>query len=807
RIKIADRFRQGSENYLQHKKFFSILRELHRIYLVLSQKDATQPIKKLLDRYQIKYREAEFCRFCLMDNRLTRLTAEQSCNNYGETICIDCAMDELKREMQYLGFTPDSRFLGVMRKIVSRIKDVQKIIPIFQGRFNAARHKDLTLYDQLKEYHPRIKIRRVEEIEIPSELKEVLRQSGVEEFLPIQNLAIEKGLLRNQDLLVVSSTSTGKTLIGELAGVSKILHERKKGMKNRSLVFLNPLRAICNQEKDRFQHKYGRLGLKTAIKVGMSHINVKNEDLVIIDDDLKQADIITATYEGFDYVLRQGDFRNRIREPGTVIIDEIQTLGDPERGAILDGLISRIRTFFPEAQVIGLSATIQNAKEIAERLNLEPVFFPVEDRPVPIDRHLVLCKSESEKIYNMANLIKVAYKQGKFGHFGTSIVFTNSRLRTHLLSESLNQRGVRALAYHAGLTFFERKKIEEIFEKGKIQAIVTTYALGAGFDAPAAQVIFESLYMGIDELTPNMFLQMSGRAGRYKMHEKGEVYLLAEIGKSLHSRETEDQIALRLLNSGAEELQVGGNPEEVETEVLASLSAGINKKEELVHFYDHMLHAEENLDSMVKSFVKSKLIRDDLTVTNLGKAVSLSFFTIDEARTIIKELQQGVDPVDIAIMSEYFDNIYIDPKIHAELVNTFKTNIPTKFFAATITELTLTYKKYRKKLPLYVQKLLGTWQNAFFDCDCPKKSECTCGFIKINRKILELRMEDKKTPKEISKHFKGEFKLNIYSGDLLRYLDGINHKLRGISRIATALGKDDVSKEIEIIIKKIENPY
>ncbi|MHA1144976.1 MAG: DUF5814 domain-containing protein [Candidatus Helarchaeota archaeon] len=807
RIRVADKFKVGPQDYIQHKKFYAILRDLNMVYFVQSQLDKAVPVKKHLKRYQIKFGDAEFCRFCLLENKLTRLSDEQSCNNFGEIICINCAMDELQREMKYSGFVPNAKFLNVMRNIIKRIKDLQKVIPIFQGRFNAARHKDLTLYDRLEGRPQKIKSKKVEEVEIPNELKEILEKNGINEFLPIQNLAIESGLLRSEDLLVVSSTSTGKTLIGELAGVSKILHERHQDLPNKSLIFLNPLRAICNQEKQRFQARYGPLKIRTAIRVGMSHINVKNEDLVIIDDDLKQADIITATYEGFDYVLRQGNFRERIKEPNTVVIDEIQTLGDPERGPILDGLIARIRTFFPKAQIIGLSATIKNAREIAQKLKLKPVIFPSDDRPVPIDRHLVLCKSESEKIYNIANLIKVAYKKGKFGHFGTTIVFTNARLRTHLISRELSQRGIRSIAYHAGLTFFERKRIEQAFERGQVQAIVTTYALGAGFDAPAYQVIFESLYMGIEELSPNMFLQMSGRAGRYGMHEKGEVYVLAEIGKSLHSKDTEDQIALKLLNSGPEDLQVGGNPDEVATEILASLSAGISNDKDLPRFYNNLLHVEEDLTSILKFFKKNGLVDAAFKVTELGRAVSLSFFSIEEASTIIKELKRAVDPLEIAILSEFFDNIYITSKMHSELVRIFKTNIPTKFFAGTITELTNSYKKSKKKIPMHVQKLFGKWQNAFFDCECPKKEECLCGFIKTNRTILELRMEDRRTPKEISDIFKREYQLDIYSGDLLRFLDGINHKLRGIGRIALALGKKEVLKEINKMIRKIEDPY
>lgn len=806
KIKIIKNYKEGIEKFVPHKTFYSILRKLYRVYFLVTQKDEVNPIKKMLTRYQIKSQDVLFCRFCLLDNRLSWLTEENSCNNYGEIICVNCAIKELKREMGYAGFKPNPDYLNLMRDIIIKIKDIQKIIPIFQGRFDASKHKDITLFDHQAGYVPRSKPKNVEEIKIPQELQKVLKKMGIKSFLPIQNLALENGLLNNEDLLVVSSTSTGKTLIGELAGVTKILHERKQGKPNRSLLFLNPLRVLCNQEKDRFQDRYGSLGINTAIKVGMSHINVKNEDLVIIDDNLSKADIITATYEAFDYILRQGDSKDRMREIGTIIIDEIQTLGDPERGSILDGLISRIRIFYPQAQLIGLSATVSNVQDVAGKLKLKPVLFPKDDRPVPIDRHLVFCKSETEKLFNIGRLIKAAYVRGKYGHFGTTIVFTNARSRTHQIARELKQKGIQAVAYHAGLTFFERKRIETLFEKGQTQAIITTFALGAGFDAPAYQVIFESLYMGIEELSPNMFLQMSGRAGRFKMHEKGEVYVLAEIGKSMHAGSSEDQIALNLLKSGPEELKVARNPEEVASQVLATLSAGITDLPRLQNFYDNMMYSEENLDILLKEFAKKKLVTPDLRATDLGKAVSLSFFTIDEAFTVIKELRNREDPLIISIQLEFFENIYLSSKVQGELNSIFKTRMPTKFFAATINELLFSYKKIKKKIPPWVQELLGLWHKQFFDCSCPKKGECRCGFINTNRTILDIRVEEGRTPKEISKFFKREYQLEIYSGDILRYLDGINHKLRGIARLASALKLKAVVGDIDQLIRKIENP-
>jgi len=76
-----------------------------------------------------------------------------------------------------------------------------------------------------------------------------------------------------------------------------------------------------------------------------------------------------------------------------------------------------------------------------------------------------------------------------------------------MLAEGLS---IKALPYHAGLSYPERKKVEEQFGRGELPVVVTTAALAAGVDFPASQVIFESLAMGIEWLTVREFQQMLG---------------------------------------------------------------------------------------------------------------------------------------------------------------------------------------------------------------------------------------------------------------------------------------------------------
>jgi len=91
---------------------------------------------------------------------------------------------------------------------------------------------------------------------------------GNRQLLPVQKLAIEEGLLKGEDLLIVSATASGKTLIGELAGIPKAL-------KGKRFLFLTPIVALADQKYHEFKSKYSKIGLKTAIKVGMNRVKAR----------------------------------------------------------------------------------------------------------------------------------------------------------------------------------------------------------------------------------------------------------------------------------------------------------------------------------------------------------------------------------------------------------------------------------------------------------------------------------------------------------------------------------------------------
>ncbi|MCP4764083.1 MAG: DEAD/DEAH box helicase, partial [archaeon] len=510
--------------------------------------------------------------------------------------------------------------------------------------------------------------------------------------LPIQVLAIEAGLLKKKkNLLVVSSTSSGKTMLGELTGFNKIIVDklsknpipsdilklkgdlRKEKLKifnrklskirsNSKMLYLVPIVALANLRYEEYKI-LKNFGITPALKVGKSFMD---DDLPNEFGSMEKADLIIGTYEAIDVILRSGG-KNSLGNVETIVIDEIQMLNDVDRGWVLDGLIARIRYLYPNAQLILLSATISDPKLLSDHYKCQLIEF--NGRPVPMERHLILFLSDFEKQKALLYLVEDEFKKkSKYGYKGQSLIFTNSRRKCHAISDFLYNNRISAAAYHSGLTHQDRRKIEKKFSKQHISCVVTTAALAAGVDFPASQVIFESLSMGIKNLTVAEFEQMSGRAGRYLKHEQAKVIILCQPGKVSHSSqlETEEKVAFRLLKGKIESIQLEPENINMYTEVLAFISmisrskANSKKKpgtkNDIRHFQNNMLNNDFSLDSCLKYLQSNNFLRIgknrsngslEFYTTPFGKASASSFFKVDICLKIKKCLEEGKNLFDL----------------------------------------------------------------------------------------------------------------------------------------------------------------
>lgn len=185
---------------------------------------------------------------------------------------------------------------------------------------------------------------------IPKELYEALSKE-VEELRPCQVKSIKAGLLEGKNLLVCTPTASGKTLVAELAALKTILEKRRK------VVYIVPLKALANEKFKDFKRRYGHL-IRIALSIG----DFDSADAFLIDYDL-----IICTAEKLDSLIRhKAPWLSLVK---VVVVDETHLINDTKRGPTLEILITLLKDILKDVQIIALSATIGNTKELASWLN------------------------------------------------------------------------------------------------------------------------------------------------------------------------------------------------------------------------------------------------------------------------------------------------------------------------------------------------------------------------------------------------------------------------------------------------------
>ncbi len=381
---------------------------------------------------------------------------------------------------------------------------------------------------------------------IPPALKEKYYATGIQSLYPPQQACVEEGLFFGKNLIISIPTASGKTLVAEMA----MHHQIASGGK---CLYVVPLKALASEKFEDFSKKGVRIGIATG-------------DFDRKDESLGRADIIVATSEKVDSLLRnKTGWISRIT---LLVIDEMHLIGDEGRGATLEMVITTMRNRKPDLQVIGLSATIGNPKELAGWLSaglVQSEWRPVDLREGVYFKGAIRFDSDERKVPSVkkeadTNLCLDTIQEG-----GQALVFVSSRrnaegaakriasalrLEEPALNDIADQilgtddtgvvqtlalciRGGAAF-HHAGLSRDARRLVEEGFRKGSIRVIASTPTLAAGLNLPARRVIINSLHRfvpgeGQVTIPVREYRQMAGRAGRPGLDPYGEAVL---IGKS-----------------------------------------------------------------------------------------------------------------------------------------------------------------------------------------------------------------------------------------------------------------------------------
>jgi ATP-dependent RNA helicase SUPV3L1/SUV3 len=304
---------------------------------------------------------------------------------------------------------------------------------------------------------------RKKELELITQLKSKASIEKIENFY-------KKAREKQREIIgYYGPTNSGKTF------------EALKEFENsKKAVYLAPLRLLAREIFDKYKNK-----LKISLITGEEKIIIKNQTH------------ITSTIEMIDIN----------KEYDLVIIDEFQMINDEQRGNAWSRAILGINA--KKIIIIGSNNIKQLTKEISLKCN----------------------DIYSEKSFERLNELKILEKKINIRELkkGDAIIVF-SRKDIYKLKQNVEKLGLKVSVVYGALPPETRIKQAEIFNKEETDILIATNAIGFGLNLNIKRIIYYTVskWNGIEmqTITKSEFKQISGRAGRYKINDFGEVLYL-----------------------------------------------------------------------------------------------------------------------------------------------------------------------------------------------------------------------------------------------------------------------------------------
>ena len=400
---------------------------------------------------------------------------------------------------------------------------------------------------------------------VTAELVARLQSWGITTLTDIQTRALAAGAADGRSLVISAPTSSGKTLVGEIALYCAL----RVGLR---AIYLVSHKALADQKYLDFVAKFGEGASEPIASVGLNTGDRAEGEI--------DAQLIVATYEKALGMLLIGQLRPN---DAVIVADELQILGEPGRGPDIEALCAALRQR-KIRQFVALTATVENPQDIAGWMECELVRSAHRD--VPLYQEIWYAnrayrtqfgESDGREVENFSvtshEVIDVVSQLLTIGR-GPVLVFTESRreavtfaslfaqgrprvsnglaLASQLdlfseptdSSDQLRNNAERSIAFHsADLSPQEKQIVEMGITLGHFDVCFATSTLAAGVNFPFRSIVFSKLTYKYGDragshIVRSDYRNMSGRAGRLGMHSDGFVVLLPRNGVELaHANE------------------------------------------------------------------------------------------------------------------------------------------------------------------------------------------------------------------------------------------------------------------------------
>ncbi len=307
---------------------------------------------------------------------------------------------------------------------------------------------------------------------------------GFTEFRPLQEEIIHS-IYEGKDTLGLMPTGGGKSLTFQVPAMAM----------DGICIVVTPLIALMRDQVQNLR----KLGIKaTAVYSGMRRDEIIKELENCIFGDYKFL-YVSPERLGTEIFLA----KMQAMTVCMLVVDEshcISQWGYDFRPSYM--MIADIREHLPGVPVLALTATAtpEVVDDIQERLHFKEknVF-----KKSFVRKNLAYIVRRTDDKLNM-----LLYILGKVP--GTAIVYVRSRKRTKEIAQALQQAGITADFYHAGLERESKEAKQNRWKSGECRVIVATNAFGMGIDKPDVRLVVHIDMPGSLE----EYFQEAGRGGR-----------------------------------------------------------------------------------------------------------------------------------------------------------------------------------------------------------------------------------------------------------------------------------------------------
>jgi ATP-dependent DNA helicase RecQ len=313
----------------------------------------------------------------------------------------------------------------------------------------------------------------------------ILRQYwGHDDFRGIQRDIIES-IDQGRDTLGLMPTGGGKSVTFQVPAL----------LNDGVCIVVTPLIALM---KDQVAHLRQKGILASAVYSGMTY----QEILTTLENCvLGGVKILYVSPERLSSNLFQTKLRHM--EVSFITVDEahcISQWGYDFRPSYLE--IKQIRTIKPDAPILALTATA--TPEVTSDIQHQLAFKEENVFRMSFERK------------NLAYVVrKTTDKYGELIHIlkairGCAIVYVRSRKRAKDIAQYINNEGISATFYHAGLDPEVKDERQQMWQDDKARVMVATNAFGMGIDKPDVRLV---IHIDLPD-SIEAYFQEAGRAGR-----------------------------------------------------------------------------------------------------------------------------------------------------------------------------------------------------------------------------------------------------------------------------------------------------